>query len=324
MPRGPRLDAPGTLHHVMVRGIEKRNIVKSDIDREDFVNRLGSIAQKTETKIFAWALMPNHAHLLLHSGMAGLATYMRRFLTGYAVSYNLRHKRHGHLFQNRYKSIICEEDAYFKELVRYIHLNPLRGGLVKSIAELDRYPWCGHSVLMNRYNYEWQDRNYVLKWFGNKEKVAQSAYGTFVKKGIAQGKKSELTGGGLIRSMGGWSVVKAMRKEGLQEESDARILGSGEFVSHVIEQTEKKIRFQLPAIELKGTVKHVVESHCREAHVPISLLQSGSRRAPLPKLRKKIALQLIGEYGLSLAETARQIGISTSGVAQILNRSKID
>lgn len=324
MPRGPRLDAPGTLHHVIIRGIEKCNIVKSDIDRKDFVNRLGSIAQKTETKIFAWALMPNHAHLLLHSGTAGLATYMRRFLTGYAVSYNLRHKRHGHLFQNRYKSIICEEEAYFKELVRYIHLNPLRGGLVKSLAELDWYPWCGHSVLMNRCRNEWQDRNYVLKWFRKNEKDAPSAYRAFVNKGIAQGKKPELTGGGLIRSMGGWSVVKAMRKEGMHEESDARILGSGEFVSQVIQQAEEKIRFQLPVLELKEAVKHVVESHCREAHVAISLLQSGCRRAPLPKLRQKIALHLIGKYGLSLAETARHIGISTSGVAQILNRSKTE
>ena len=112
MPRGARLDAPGTLHHVIVRGIERRNIVDDDKDREDFVSRQGKLSEETGTAIYAWALMPNHAHILLRSGTAGLPNFMRRLLAGYAVSYNRRHKRYGHLFQNRYKSIICEEDPY--------------------------------------------------------------------------------------------------------------------------------------------------------------------------------------------------------------------
>ena len=112
MPRGARLDAPGTLHHVIVRGIERRNIVDDDKDREDFVFRLSKLSEETGTAIFAWALLPNHAHILLRSGPAGLSNFMRRLLTGYAAAYNRRHKRYGHLFQNRYKSIICEEDPY--------------------------------------------------------------------------------------------------------------------------------------------------------------------------------------------------------------------
>jgi putative transposase len=124
MPRQARLDAPGTLHHVILRGIEKRRIVDDDKDRKHFVNRLGNLAQETDTKIYAWSLITNHVHLLLRSGLLGLPKFMRRFLTGYAVSYNLRHLRHGHLFQDRYHSIVSDEDAYFRELVRYIHLNP--------------------------------------------------------------------------------------------------------------------------------------------------------------------------------------------------------
>jgi len=149
MPRGPRLDAPGTLHHVIVRGIERRKIVDDDKDREDFVTRMGSIALDTGTSIYAWALMTNHAHILLRSSTAGLPTFMRRFLSGYAIWYNRRHRRYGHLFQNRYKSIVCEEDPYFKELVRYIHLNPLRAGMVETLAKLDRYKWCGHCVILS-------------------------------------------------------------------------------------------------------------------------------------------------------------------------------
>ncbi len=140
MPRGARLDTPGTLHQVIVRGIERRNIVDDDQDRQNFVVRLGRVAAESHTAIYAWALMGNHAHVLMRSGPGGIAAFMRRILTGYAISYNRRHRRYGHLFQNRYKSIICEEEAYFTELVRYIHLNPLRAGIVDTLARLDRYP----------------------------------------------------------------------------------------------------------------------------------------------------------------------------------------
>ena len=148
MPRRARLDAPGTLHHVIVRGIEKRRIVNDVADRKNFVKRLAELSAGTKTTIYAWALMSNHAHILLRSSQMGLSGIMRRLLTGYAVSYNRRHRRWGYLFQNRYKSIVCDEDAYFTELVRYIHLNPLRAKLVKSLAQLDRYRWSGHGVLM--------------------------------------------------------------------------------------------------------------------------------------------------------------------------------
>ena len=322
MPRGPRLDAPGTLHHVIIRGIERRRIVDDDEDREHFVSRMGEVASDTETTIYAWALMTNHAHILLRSGMAGLSSFMRRFLSGYAVFYNRRHRRYGHLFQNRYKSIVCEEDPYFNELVRYIHLNPLRAGIVETLAELDGYKWCGHCVVMNRYEYPWHDRKYVLKWFGDTEKDARKSYREFVKKGIALGKRPDLTGGGLIRSMGGWSIVKAMRNSGMKEEGDERILGSGEFVSEAIKHAAEKIKYQLPAVELQKSIKIEIAKLCKKENIPTAWLQTGSRRPPLPKLRKAIALKLINTYGVSLAETARHVGISTSGVSQILRRSE--
>ena len=148
MPRGPRLDAPGTLHHIMVRGIERRRIFESDRDREDFLDRLGRVVQEGQARCFAWVLIPNHAHILLRTGPTPLPRMMRRLLTGYAVSFNLRRQRLGHLFQNRYRSIVCEEDPYLLELVRYIHLNAIRSGLVKDIEGLERYRWSGHSVLM--------------------------------------------------------------------------------------------------------------------------------------------------------------------------------
>ena len=168
MPRQARLDSPGTLHHVMVRGIEKRPIVNDETDRKDFVRRLGALAEETQTPIYAWALMSNHVHILLCSGALGLAKFMRRLLTGYAVSYNLRHRRHGHVFQNRYKSIVCDGDNYFTELVRYIHLNPLRVELVKDLKELENYPYCGHGTILGTPARQWQDCESVLAQFGTR------------------------------------------------------------------------------------------------------------------------------------------------------------
>ena len=134
MPRKARIDAPGALHHIIVRGIERKAIFKDDSDRENFLDRLSAIVSESETGCYGWALMTNHVHMILKTGLSPVSTVMRRLLTGYAVSFNRRHRRHGQLFQNRYKSFLCEEDVYLKELVRYIHLNPLRAKIVKRLS----------------------------------------------------------------------------------------------------------------------------------------------------------------------------------------------
>jgi len=135
MPRKSRIDAAGAVHHVIAQGIDRADIFFDDADYKSFLNRLGSVLAKTKTACYAWALMSNHFHLLLRTGNTPIAAVMRRLLTGYAVNFNRRHKRFGHLFQNRYKSILCQEDLYLKELVRYIHLNPLRAGIVSGIGD---------------------------------------------------------------------------------------------------------------------------------------------------------------------------------------------
>ena len=110
MPRKARIDAPGALHHIIVRGIERKKIFYDDKDRDNFLQRLGNVLIETGTHCFAWALIPNHLHLLLKTGVTPIASVMRRVLTGYAVTFNRRHRRHGQLFQNRYKSILCQQD----------------------------------------------------------------------------------------------------------------------------------------------------------------------------------------------------------------------
>ena len=150
MPRQARLDTPGALHHVMGRGIDGLDIFDEKRDWQDFLDRLKYLCESKAMSIYAWSLMSNHFHLLVRTGAESLSNNMRKLLTGYVVNYNRRHKRYGHLFQNRYKSILCEDDPYLLELTRYIHLNPLRAGIVKSIKELNEYPRSGHSVLMGK------------------------------------------------------------------------------------------------------------------------------------------------------------------------------
>lgn len=184
MPRQARLDFPGTLHHVMIRGIERRNIFRTNRDRKDFIDRLASLIPETQTSCYAWAFLPNHAHFLFRSGPDGIASFMRRLLTGYVVSFNRRHHRSGQLFQNRYKSIICQEEAYFKELVRYIHLNPVRAGLVSDLSELDTFPFSGHSAILGNRDRAWQEKDYVLRFFSGTESVARDKYRDFCRRPV--------------------------------------------------------------------------------------------------------------------------------------------
>ena len=221
--------------------MERRRIFRDDADRINFINRLGQVIKDTQTACFAWALIPNHAHFLLRTGQAPIATVMSRILTGYAVSFNRRYHRHGKVFQNRYKSILCQEDVYLKELVRYIHLNPLRAKLVLNLAELERFPWSGHGVLTGRLKQDWQDSEYVLSLFGHKVGEARRRYRAYIEKGVGMGRRPEFTGGGMIRSVGGWDAVKAMRRGQLRLKGDERILGDSDFVENVLKYADEQL-----------------------------------------------------------------------------------
>jgi putative transposase len=136
---------------------------------------------------------------------------------GYAVSFNRRHRRHGQLFQNRYNSVICQEDQSLQELVRHIHLNPLRAKIMPDLKALDRYSYSGHSALKGKKKRLWQDTGYVLGFFGKRNDEARREYRSYVEKGISPGRRPELVGGGLIRSLGGWDEIKKMRLTGKEQ-----------------------------------------------------------------------------------------------------------
>jgi len=322
MPRLARLDTPGVLHHVMGRGIERRNIFLNDTDRNDFIERLSVLAHDGAMDIYAWVLMPNHFHLLCKTKNLPLATIMRRLLTGYVVNFNRRHKRYGHLFQNRYKSIVCQEDIYLKELVRYIHLNLLRAGLVEDIKALNSSSWSGHSALMGNIKRQWQNTADVLSFF-NDSGNARKKYLQYVTEGINQGRRPELVGGGLIRSMGGWSAVLAMRKSGAKEAADQRILGDSDFVEQVIsgldDLVKKNLRLSGQRLDMTTLAEKVAEKY----EVSIGELRSGGRRRAVVQARRAMSCIGVRELGYSGADVARYLGVTNSCVTRLVSAGQI-
>ena len=316
MPRKARIDAPGAVQHIIVRGIERKKIFRNDADRKNFTTRLSTVVSQTQTTCYAWALIPNHVHLLLRTGATPIATVMRRLLTGYAVSFNLKYKRHGQLFQNRYKSILCQEDRYLKELVRYIHLNPLRANLVSDLKALDRYRWCGHSVIMGKLLGDWQNTDDVLKLFGNNISSARRDYRSFVFKGIAEGSRLDLTGGGLIRSLGGWHQVKALRRIRIRLKCDERILGDSEFVERVLKEAEDRLERRY-ALESKGyDFEQVVERVAQVMNINASDVLKRSKDAQTVKARSLLCFWANRELGMTTVEISRRLKLSQSAVSR--------
>jgi len=321
MPRSARLDASGILHHVMGRGIEKGAIFLDAQDREDFIARLAALAEGKAMAVYAWALLPNHFHLLCKTGKRPLSSAMRTLLTGYVVNFNRRHKRYGHLFQNRYKSIVCQEDAYLLELVRYIHLNLLRAGKVKSIEELNKSPWSGHSALAGQIKREWQDREYILSFFG-KGRRRRGKYLRFVGEGIVQGRRPDLVGGGLIRSIGGWAEVVSVRRRKESQVFDQRVLGDGEFVERVLTEANDFTKGNLRLGGKKMELPLLAEKVCGVHGVSLGELRSGSRRREIMEVRRVFSWLAVKELGYSGAEVARYLGVTTSCVTRTISQGK--
>ena len=312
MPRGPRIDYPGLLHHVIVRGIERREIFTKEDDYEDFINRLEESLKNSGAEVFAWVLMPNHFHLLIRIGVKPLTSIMRGLLTGYALSYNRKHKRVGYLYQGRYKSIACEEEPYLLELVRYIHLNPLRANLVKTPPELDRYRWSGHSVIMGNQKVSWQNTQEILSRFGRTETEARRKYREFVIEGAGQDRREELMGGGLIRSLGG--IGKAILAGLTNTVYDQRILGGGDFVEGIMKKIEQK-EGRIPKNKIE--IDELIHRVCKYYNIKVENVLTNKKQRGLSKPRAIIIRIGIDMLGLSGSDLGRKLSVSKSWVSKL-------
>ena len=307
MPRTRRLDIPDLLQHVIVRGIERRDIFLGDTDREDFVRRFSSLLLETETACLAWSLMSNHFHLLLRPRKVALGTLMKRLLTGYAVSFNLRHNRSGHLFQNRFKSIVCDEDPYLLELVRYIHLNPLRAGIVPSLSGLDSYPWCGHSVILGKGGMPGQSVSEVLGFFGKRIGTARKNYLSFMADGEPMERRNDLVG-----RRGGESAYKTDGRT----PCDSRILGEEEFVEQL--RMHEELAERLPT---EVPISEIIAAVAEELAIAPLAIQSRSR-SPVVSKARAVVCHLACAHGHTGASVGRILGLTSTGVCAARARGK--
>lgn len=235
---------------------------------------------------------------------------MRRLLTGYAVTFNLRRKRAGHLFQNRYKSVVCEEEPYLLELVRYIHLNPIRAGLVNDMEQLDKYRWCGHSVLLGRETFQGQNTDEVLMYFGSTVSRARTNYRAFVADGLQMGRRTDLAGGGLKRSL---------QLDGSRElrAYDQRILGTGPFVETLKKQN------QIPRPHVTAALDAIIDRIASFFGLTLDQLAERTRKKTVGDARAAISYVAVRQMGHDGMKVAERLNITRSGVSIAANRGEM-
>lgn len=316
MPRQARIDVPGQLYHVMSRGIERGRIFMDEVDYADFKGRIALWLNRSGGKCLAWCLMPNHFHFLVLRGVRPLSEMMHHTMTGYAVNYNLRHRRAGHVFQNRYKAIICDLEEYLLELVPYIHLNPLRARLVKDLSGLENYKWCGHAAVVAGAADGLLDGSELLSRLGDSEQSAVEKY-IRVMAEKARDTVRDLSGGGLLRSFGGERGVLEAFRAGEQMRFDQRILGGSDFVEAVLRaagedmEIERKSRAEVLAeVEnITGITKEDIFRHTHE-------------RGPA-SARAVYCYLCIRDAGITGSEIMRELGLSSGGVSKLVSKGRV-
>jgi len=319
MPRQARLDFPGALHHVMVRGIARAPLFNDRSDYDFFLAQFERELRRTGARCLAWSLMSNHVHLLLQTGSIPLCQLMHRLLFRYAGRYNRRRRRSGHLFQNRYKSLLCDRESYLLELVRYIHLNPLRAGLVASLEGLARYPWTGYPVLMGRRSVSWQETDEVLGEFSKDRNRARGQYEAFMAEGIGKGRRPDLTAD---RSNLRELVAMGDREgAGEREPRDPRILGDGDFIARVVAKVEAAER-RRARVGKRASPQAVLQAAAKVAGVPVEAIQRANRRPAAVMGRALACKWLVEDLGMQGVAVANMLGVTPAAVSQGVERGR--
>lgn len=208
MARKARLEVEGGLYHVITRGNDRQDIFHSDEDFQKFLSLIAAQKEKAPFFLYAWCLMTNHIHLLIERQAHTIGRTMQRTLTGYSQWYNRRYRHIGHVFQGRHKAILCDSDAYLAELVRYIHLNPVRA---KMVSRAEDYPYSSHREYIGLGPPGMTDVDPLLRRFGHRREIAVERYREYVTAGL-----------GITYS------------KGIESPAEARVLGSEEFVDETI------------------------------------------------------------------------------------------
>jgi putative transposase len=290
MGRPLRIEYPGAFYHVTSRGNEQKDVFKSQRDREKFLEYLASATERYGAAIHAYCLMNNHYHLLLETPGGNLSQIMRHINGAYTNYFNVKRKRSGHLFQGRYKAILVEANSYGTELSRYIHLNPVRAGMV---ARPEEYRWSSlRSYIGQCHPPEWLKMDFVLGQFGKNSKAAGENYHCFVNDLLDGDYASPLTR----------SVASA-------------ILGSEEFIAEIEEEylREREPDRNLPALR-KLTRRLSLDE----------IIQGAKGHTGEDRSADKAVIYLCHKYsGARLKEIGERFGVGESAVSQISKRFEL-
>ena len=322
MPRRGRLHINGGYYHVIGRGLERRYIFSDVDDKLNFLSRLGHNLAKYQVECLAWALMSNHYHLLLRVNQHPLSKIMAPVLGGYAGYYNRQHRRSGYVFQNRYQSILCDAECYLVQLVRYIHLNPVRAGMVETASELADYRWTGHASVFGRYSQPWHAVDQMLAFFGHTKVAARSNYQLLINEIAPIDHGHCLSGGGLIRSSGGWEALSRLRKEHADRVGDERILGDASFVRNSLNQDVITIDFQSELERSGWTLDLLINKVCKYVGVDELSLLRKARHSNASLAKSLVCYWGTEVLGLTAKEVAERLNLSHSAVSYRVNTGR--
>jgi len=299
MGRPVRIEYPGALYHITSRGNERRKIFRDKKDRMKLIGLLRDYHDRYGVLIHAYILMDNHYHLILETPRGNLLKVLHGINGGYTNYFNRKHNRVGHLLQGRYRAIVVEKDRYLLSLSRYVHLNPVRAGLVSRPEE---YPWSSYKGYIGKEKEEWVEYSWVLSQFGGHRRRAGQKYRVYVEEGLRGGRENPFKDIYAQVVLGGEEFIERV-KEGFK---------SGDLTVGI---SERKRLLKYPSVEqILGEVERVFG--VREGE----FLSKGSRS----NTARKVALYLVQRYaGLTNREIGERFGgIEGSGVSKGASRAR--
>lgn len=304
MPRKARIDHAGLTHHIMSRTFNDMMLFKDEDDRTFYRSCLAHRTRETGLLCYAWVLMDTHVHLLLRTTEQALWKAMKPLNCDYAHYYNKKYNRRGPLFSDRFKSIATQDQFYLEQLVRYIHLNPIRAGVCKTMDQLDRYLWCGHRSIMENNGGGFQEIPQVLRRFGNETKAAQKKYREFIEAGMVDNDDN-----GILRAI-------RLSNEGKRDRnaSGLWVIGDAAFQKKVLER-EAQNRLAIARYQREGlSLEDVLKETSRKTGIEERLLRVASKRTPQAAARKIFCFRA-QELQFPTSEIGRFLGIGQAAVS---------
>ncbi len=291
MTRKPRLHFPGAVYHVILRGNAGTQVFFTKQDRFRLYLFLQECVERFHCRIHGFCCMKNHIHLIVQVEDVPLSLAMQNVSLRYTKWINFSQNRTGHVFQGRYKALLVDADSYLLELVRYVHLNPVRAGIVKS-PEL--YPWSGHHCYLGDEALPWLTTNFVLSQFGSND-LARNAYREFVNAGVEEKRRGDFYSG----------------------TCEGRILGDDQFIDTAFKSAQERHTIQWKLTEIVAAV-------CSSCGIDEEQLKHSGKTRPFTKARALAAALVHESPHLLLSDLALFLNRDVSALSKAAQRALCD